>query len=187
MVPLGKPKEEKQGAYPNLYINPLVRVPVHIPARSVAEVRKYGANADLGLRLGVIVFGSPILLVDRVIGLDGYSGKWIASVWNLVADQKIVPRIREERQYHNEGSDTEEYAFQSFLSLAGLLVSILIGANPRRSVANPPRPQSTLPADDARRSPTSTVPALAGIPLSASRRHFPPDAAAQTAWFDLPG
>src|SRR5580704_808189 len=116
MVPLGKTKEEKQGAYPNLYINPLVRVPVHIPARTVAEVRKYGANADLGLRLGVIVFGSPILLVDRVIGLDGYSGKWIASVWNLVADQKIVPRIREERQYHDEGSDTEEYDFQSFLS-----------------------------------------------------------------------
>jgi hypothetical protein len=116
MVPLGKPKEERQGAYLNLYVNPLVRVPVQIPARTVAEVRKYGANADLGLRLGVIVLGSPILLMDRVIGLDGYSGKWIASVGNLVANRKIVPRIREERQYHDGGSDTEEYTFQSFFS-----------------------------------------------------------------------
>src|SRR5580704_16339146 len=116
MVPLGKPKEEKQGAYPNLYINPLVRVPVHIPARSVAEVRKYGANADLGLRLCVIVFGSPILLVDRVIGLDGYAGKWIASVGNLEPDHKIVDCIGERRQQGRSANNAEEYAFQPFPS-----------------------------------------------------------------------
>ena len=120
MVPLGKPKEERRGACQNLYVNPLVRVPVHIPARTVAEVRKYEANANLGLRLGEIVLGSPILLVDRVIRLDGHSGKWIAAVGNLVANRKIVPHVREQRQYHDGGSDTEEYAFQSFLSLTGL-------------------------------------------------------------------
>jgi hypothetical protein len=120
MVPLGKPKEEKRGAWQNLDVNPLVHVPVHVPARTIAEVRKYGANANLGLRLGVIVFGSPILLVDRVIGLDGDSGKWIASVGNLVANRKVVTHVREQRQYHDGGSDTEECAFQSFLSLTGL-------------------------------------------------------------------
>jgi hypothetical protein len=119
MVPLGKPKEERPGAYQNLYVNPLVRVPVHIPARTVAEVRKYGTNANLGLRLGVIVLGSPILLVDRVIGLDGHGGKWIAAVGNLEADHKIITHVGDQRQYHDGGSDTEEYAFQSFLSLAG--------------------------------------------------------------------
>jgi hypothetical protein len=120
MVPLGKPKEENQGACQNLDVNPLVRVPVHVPARTVAEVRKYGANADLGLRLGVIVLGSPILLMNRVIGLDGHGGKWIASVGNLVTNRKIVTHVREQRQYHDGGSDTEEYAFQSFLSLTSL-------------------------------------------------------------------
>jgi len=120
MVPLGKPKEEKLGAYQNLYVNPLVRVPVHVPARTVAEVRKYGANANLGLRLCEIVLGSPILLVDRVIGLDGHGGKWIASGGNLVANRKVVTRIREQHQYHDGGNDAEENAFQSFLSLTGL-------------------------------------------------------------------
>jgi hypothetical protein len=116
MVPLGKPKEEKQGAYQNLYVNPLVRVPVHIPARTVAEVRKYGANANLGLRLGEIVLSSPILLVDRVIGLDGHSGKWIASVGNLEPDYKIVDCIRERRQQRRSANNAEEYAFQPFPS-----------------------------------------------------------------------
>ena len=120
MVPPGKPKEEKQGPYQNLDVNPLVRVPVHVPAWTVAKVRKYGANANLGLRLGIIVLGSPILLVDRVIGLDGYGGKWIASLGDLVANRKIVTRVREQRQYYDGGSDTEECAFQSFLSLTGL-------------------------------------------------------------------
>jgi hypothetical protein len=116
MVPLGKPKEEKQGAYRNLYVNPLVRVPVHIPARTVAEVRKYGANANLGLRLSVIVFGSPILLVDRVIGLDGHGGKWIASIGNLEPDHKIVDCIGERRQQGRSANNAEEYAFQPFPS-----------------------------------------------------------------------
>jgi hypothetical protein len=116
MVPLGKPKEEKRGACRNLYVNALVRVPVHIPAWTVAEVRKYGANADLGLRLGVIVLGSPILLMDRVIGLDGHGGKWIASVGNLEPDHKIVDCIRERRQQGRSANNAEEYAFQPFPS-----------------------------------------------------------------------
>jgi hypothetical protein len=40
MVPLGKPKEEQLGAYQNLDVNPLVRVPVYVPAWTIAEVRK---------------------------------------------------------------------------------------------------------------------------------------------------
>jgi hypothetical protein len=116
MVPLGKPKEEKRGACKNLDVNPLVRVPVHIPARTVAEVGKYGANANLGLRLGKIVLGSPILLVDRVIGLDGHSGKWVAAVGNLEPDHKIVGCIRERRQQSRSANSAEEYAFQPFPS-----------------------------------------------------------------------
>lgn len=144
-------------------------------------------NANLDLRLGVIIFGSPILLMDRIVGLDGYSGKWIAALRNSISNGQIVTHVREQRQYHDGGSNTEEYAFQSFLSLTGLLVSILIGANPGKSVANSPKPQSTLPADDARRSPTSTAPAREEIQSLASQQRSPPDAAPQTAWFDHPG
>jgi hypothetical protein len=92
-------------------------------------------NANLDLRLGVIIFGSPILLMDRIVGLDGYSGKWIAALRNSISNGQIVTHVREQRQYHDGGSNTEEYAFQSFLSLTGLLLSILIGANPGKSVA----------------------------------------------------
>jgi hypothetical protein len=87
-------------------------------------------NANLDLRLDVVVFGSPILLMDRIVGLDGYSGKWLAALRNSISNEQIVTHVREQRQYHDGGSNTEEYAFQSFLSLTGLWVSILIGANP---------------------------------------------------------
>ena len=72
-------------------------------------------NANLDLWLGVIVFGSPIFLMDRIVGLDGYSGKWLAALRNSISNGKIVTHVREQRQYHDGGSNTEEYAFQSFL------------------------------------------------------------------------
>jgi len=78
-------------------------------------VRKYGVNANLDLRLGVIVFGSPILLMDRIVGLDGYIGKCIVALPNSISNGKIVTHVREQRQYHDGSSNTEEYAFQSFL------------------------------------------------------------------------
>jgi hypothetical protein len=68
-------------------------VAIYIPARRVAEVRKQGMNAYLGLRLGKIVFGPAVLFVDRVVGLNGHVRKLITAMGNFVADGEIVSGV----------------------------------------------------------------------------------------------
>jgi hypothetical protein len=78
-----------------LYVDPLVRVPLHIPARRVAEVRKQRTNTYLVLGRGIIVFCPAIFLLNRIIGLDGHGRKRIAASGNLKADRKIVAGVGE--------------------------------------------------------------------------------------------
>ena len=80
-----------------LYIDALVRMPLHVPAWTVAEVRKQGAHANLRFRRSKIVFGPAILFVNRVIRLDGHAGKRVAALRNLVANRKVVSQIRGQR------------------------------------------------------------------------------------------
>jgi hypothetical protein len=69
----------------------------------------------LALRLGKVVFGSAILFVNRVVGLDGHVRKWIAAFRDLVADGKIVSCVGRQRQYNYGGDDAEEYVLQNVL------------------------------------------------------------------------
>jgi len=49
-----------------LDIDPLLRVPSHIPTRAVAEVRKQRLDTNLILRRGKLVLSLAVLFVDRV-------------------------------------------------------------------------------------------------------------------------
>jgi hypothetical protein len=122
----------------SLYVDPLIGVTFYIPAGTVAEVGKQGAHAHLALRLREIVFGSAILFVNRVVGLDGHGRKRIAAFRNLVPDREIVSQVGDQRQQNRSPSCAEEYGFQSFPSdRRRTLAWFLIGVNPRRSVATP--------------------------------------------------
>ena len=61
-------------------------------------MRKQGANAHLRFWLGEIEFRPAILLVNRIVGLDGYSRKRIAAFRNPIPDGKIVSRVSEQHQ-----------------------------------------------------------------------------------------
>ena len=89
-------------------------------------------NANLDLWLGVIVFGSPIFLMDRIVGLDGYIGKCIVALPNSISNGKIVTHVREQRQYHACAGNAEEYALQSFLSRTKCSTRLVL--DPHRSV-----------------------------------------------------
>ena len=82
----------------SLYIDAFVGVAFQVPAWSVAEVGKQGANAALAFGLGKVKFGSAIFFMNRVVGLDGHGGKGVAALRNFVADGEIVSCIRDQRQ-----------------------------------------------------------------------------------------
>ena len=77
---------EKVGIRKGLNVDPLVSVPFQVPAGTVAEVGKERAHAHLALRLRKVEFGSAILLVNRVVGLNGDGRKLFAALRNLVPD-----------------------------------------------------------------------------------------------------
>jgi hypothetical protein len=107
-----KLKGEKTGNLQSLYVDPLLSMPLHIPAWTVAGVRKQGANTHLSLWLGKIVLGPAVLLVNRVVGLDGHGRKRIAAFPNLVPYRKIIPHIHNAHQQNRGPNNTEEYTFQ---------------------------------------------------------------------------
>jgi hypothetical protein len=76
-------------------------------------------NAHLRFRLGEIVFRPAVLLMDRVVRLDGHVGKLIAALRNPVPDREIVSCVREQRQQNQTGGDTKKYGFQPFSNLVG--------------------------------------------------------------------
>jgi len=84
----------------------------------------------LSLGLGEVVFGSAILFVNRIVGLDGHARKRIAAFRNLVADRKIIPDVHGARQQSCDANNAEECVFQPFPSLN------LARGNVKRSVCH---------------------------------------------------
>ena len=104
------------GKLQSLYIDPFVRVPLHIPAGNVAEMGKQGANARLIFGLGKIVLGSAILFVNRIVGLDGHGRKGIAVIRNFVAEREIISHIHQRYQENQYTNNSEDRSFQLFPS-----------------------------------------------------------------------
>jgi hypothetical protein len=97
---------ENNGTH-KLYVDPLIRMTLHVPAGTVAEVGKQGAHAHLALLLREVVFGSAVLFVNRVVGLDDHGRKRIAAFRNLVPDREIIPDIRHQRQQNYSTNNAE--------------------------------------------------------------------------------
>jgi hypothetical protein len=96
------------GTRRGLYLGTPVFMPDHIPARTVAEVRKQRVNACLGFWPGVVIFDSAVLFVNRVVRLDCDSGKLIAAGWNPVADRNIVSGVGGTCQENNSSDNPEK-------------------------------------------------------------------------------
>jgi hypothetical protein len=94
-VAIVTPENARRENSKGLYVDPLVRVSLHIPAWRVAEVRKQRTNTYLVFWRGIVVFCPAILLLNRIIGLDGHGRKRIAALRNLEADYKIVAGVGE--------------------------------------------------------------------------------------------
>jgi hypothetical protein len=98
----------------SLDVDPLVGMPLYVPAGTVTEVRKQRIHARLGLRLGKIIFGPAVLFVNRVVGLDGYAGKRLAALRDFEPNRKVIPCVGDQRQKQYGRNNPEKYAFQQF-------------------------------------------------------------------------
>jgi hypothetical protein len=102
------------------YVDFLVGVPAHIPARTISEMGKEGMNAYLCFGLGEIEFGPAVLLMDRVVGLNGHVRKLIAAFRYPIADREIVSGVGDQEQNSCHASNTKRYGFHAFCNpLAG--------------------------------------------------------------------
>jgi len=91
-------ENNRRGNREALYVDPLVGMPLHVPARAVAEVGKQRTNAHLVLRRGIIVLRPAIFFLNRVVRLNGDGRKRIAVIGNLETDHKIVASVSQRRQ-----------------------------------------------------------------------------------------
>jgi hypothetical protein len=80
------------GMYP-LNINPLLRVPLQVPARRISEVGKQRIDAGLILRRGELILGFIVLLVDDIHFAHADASEFRPAAGNAVAKRNVICRI----------------------------------------------------------------------------------------------
>ena len=81
-----------------------------VPARVVAEVRKQGMDAGVGLLLAGFVLNFPVFYMDRVKRVYDDLPKLRTASRNLETQRAVVAGIDENDRDHNRGNRPEQRA-----------------------------------------------------------------------------
>jgi hypothetical protein len=92
----------------NLNVDDFVGVAAEVPARAVAEVRKQGMDAGVGLLLAWFVLNFSVFYMDRVKGVYDDLPKLRTAARNLETQRAVVAGIDENDRDHNCSNRPEQ-------------------------------------------------------------------------------
>ena len=94
----------------NLNVDDFVGMPAEVPAGAVAEVRKQGMDAGVGLLLSRFVLNFSVFYMDRIKRVYDDLPKLRTASRNLETQRAVVAGIDENDRDHNRGNRPEQRA-----------------------------------------------------------------------------